>query len=586
MRMFVVALIMLSAGAVFVEVQAAGAEESVATQPVASTQDAAATQSISPAKRYEEWVLAPAVVAILLAILLRQVVPALALGVLVGAAMMHFHDNAGTIGLSSAIAIVRLATEQYFIGALTDVDHMKIIVFTSLIGGLVGVMGVNGGTAALVRAVVGYASTRARGMLSTWFAGLVVFFDDYANAMIIGPSMRPIADRLRISRAKLAYLVDSTAAPVASIAIIGTWIGFEVDAIQGGLNSLEQPPAFLDGVSGYGAFLESIPYRFYPILALVFVFLVALLGRDFGPMLSAERDAASASREPEPAAGGTTPNRPAHRSVWLALGPLLVLIGVTLAVLFATGAAGIADDTSRTWVGYLREVVSNADSYNSILYGALAGVVCALLLTLVARAATLREAVDGGLDGAARLMPTFVVLALAWALSGVMQDLQLGEFAAALLQASSFEPTWLPLLIFLSSCVVSFATGTSWGTMTILCPVAVTLSAQLLVDLPTDEALPLFYASVGGVLAGAVFGDHCSPISDTTVLSSLATECRLEVHVWTQAPYALLVGAVGIVAGDVVCRAYGQPLWVGYLGAIVALLLILLALGRRAQPRV
>lgn len=182
-----------------------------------------------------------------------------------------------------------------------------------------------------------------------------------------------------------------------------------------------------------------------------------------------------------------------------------------------------------------------------------------------------------------RMFPTIVVLVLAWSLSQAMgkEGLQLGEVARTLLQAAEFDATWLPLLIFVASCVVSFATGTSWGTMGILCPAAVQISAGLLADVPADQAFPLFYASIGAVLAGAVFGDHCSPISDTTVLSSLASECSLESHVWTQMPYALTVAAVSIICGDVLCRVTSVPVWAALLIGSVLLAVILLAVGRK-----
>ena len=165
-----------------------------------------------------------------------------------------------------------------------------------------------------------------------------------------------------------------------------------------------------------------------------------------------------------------------------------------------------------------------------------------------------------------------------------MKSLRLGYVATELLSSHGFDVTWLPLLVFVSSCVVSFATGTSWGTMGILCPATVTIAASLLADVPVDQALPLFYAAVGAVLAGSVFGDHCSPISDTTVLSSLASDCSLEKHVWTQIPYAITVAAVSVVCGDVLCRYYGQSAWVGLSLGVVALILIVVVMGRKTRP--
>jgi Na+/H+ antiporter NhaC len=551
----------------------------VTAEPQAMTPDA------TPGAYYGAWVLIPPVVTIVLAIVLRQVLPALTVGILIAAYMLAWCAAPGAWA-DVLVGGVRRALEEFLVGALSDGGHVRIILFTLFIGGMVGVIGANGGTAAIVNAVARWASNRRRGQVSTWLAGLLVFFDDYANAMIIGPAMRPVCDRLRISRAKLAYLVDSTAAPVSSIALIGTWIGAEVGFIHSGLVGLEQVPPFLSGFEldegfAYGAFLKSIPYRFYPILALVMVFLIGWLDRDFGPMRSAERAAATAT--PETDGAGAAASRPGR--AWHAGVPVGILVVATLALLVLTGWSAIhATDPDCCGFELVQRIISASDSTNSILYGALAALLAALLITLATRTLPLAQTIEAATDVMSRMLPTLMVLVLAWALSDAMQQLQLGQVAQVLLQSANFDATWLPLLIFVAACVVSFATGTSWGTMGILCPAAVTIAAGLLTDAPADQALPLFYASIGAVLAGAVFGDHCSPISDTTVLSSLASECSLGAHVWTQMPYALTVGAVSILCGDVLCRATGQPWWVGLLAGVAALVLIVLLFGRRPAP--
>ena len=446
----------------------------------------------------------------------------------------------------------------YLIDALRDVDHIKILLFTMMIGGMVGVIAANGGTRALVNRVARLASSRERGQIITWFAGLVVFFDDYANAMIVGPAMRPVCDRLRISRAKLAYIVDSTAAPVASIALIGTWIGAEIGYIDIGFKTLAIKPVFLTDVTPYGAFLYSIPFRFYAILALVMVLIVAWLGRDFGPMKSAERAVSpdeSASDVPE--ITGSQTGR-----AWYALVPVLILVAVTVVLLGVTGRQTVAAEKPElleggaAWHVVVQAVISNADSYNSLLYGSLLALLAGGIISLATRTLPLTRVVETAVSAVSRMFPTFMVLVLAWSLSGAMNDLMLGEVAKNLLNQSDFNPIWLPLLIFVSSSIVSFATGTSWGTMGILCPATVTIAAHLLADQPAEQALPIFYAAVGAVLSGAVFGDHCSPISDTTVLSALASGCTLEQHVWTQMPYALTVAVVSMFCGDILCRFF------------------------------
>ncbi len=570
------------------------AGNAAAIQGPESSSQPAATQAAprDPAVYYGNWVLLPPIATIVLAILFRQVIPALCIGILMAAYMMAPclpPEDALGGGLFGGL---RIAVERYAVGALASPDrdsfnHVKIIVFTMMIGGMVGIMAASGGTRAVVVHISRWASTPRRGQFATWLAGILVFFDDYANAMIVGPAMRPVTDRLRVSRAKLAYIVDSTAAPVASIALFGTWVGAEVGLIDKGLKGLEERPAFLQGVAAFEAFWQSIFYRYYAILALVMVLLIALTRRDFGPMRKAEQ-AAFDGEEPAVARSAAAEQEVPVGRAWYAVLPVLVLIGVAIGLLFTTGIAAVKakGPPPAEWSDWLRDVLSNSDAYNSILYAALASLITAGLIALATRALTLAKTVDSATDVVSRMLPTFIILVLAWALSAAVQELKLAEVAQARLQAGGFAANWLPVLIFISAAVVSFATGTSWGTMGILCPATVQIAAGLLQDtqgMSDAEALSLFYASVGAVLSGAIFGDHCSPISDTTVLSSLASECTLEQHVWTQMPYALVVAVVSVLCGDALSSHFNLSPWIGICAGSAALLLILLAIGRPPQ---
>jgi len=528
------------------------------------------TAGTPPETLYGLYTLTPALVAIGLAIVTTQVLPALALGVLVAAVMLLpcLPIDARYGEANGLVAAVRVAVETYVVGAMSDSIHIKIIVFTLTIGGMVGVIGAHGGTAALVGLVAGRAQGRRASQIVAWLAGLIVFFDDYANSMIIGPTLRPVFDRLRLSRAKLAFIVDSTAAPVASIALIGTWIGTEIGYIQSGLDELARQgaPACVAHVTAYQAFLQSVPYRFYPIFALVLVGLLAGMGRDFGPMLASERSAVSTPVPTEALAAVS------RRRGWLAAIPVLILVAGTIIIILMTGIRSVPPGQPLT----AQAVLAGADAFGSILYAAIASLIAAVLLGILTRAATLSQTMQATLEGMARMFPAVVVLVLAWALSSSTSDLRLGAVATELLKGSSATLAWLPLLIFLAAAGVSLATGTSWGTMAILCPVAVEVSGRLVGDLPVDEAHRVFYASVGAVLGGAIFGDHCSPISDTTVLSAAASGCSLEEHVWTQAPYALSACAVAVLAGNLLCTTFGWPVWL-----CIGLGVFMLALGVR-----
>jgi Na+/H+ antiporter NhaC len=520
------------------------------------------------------------------------VLPALILGILTACAMMlPCLPPAESFGGPGLVAIFRLAVERYLVGALTDPSHSGVadptrfqtVLATLTIAGVVGVIHLNGGTAAFVAQIARLATTRIRGMLATYAAGLAVFFDDYSNCLIIGPTMRPLLDRLRVSREKLSYIIDSTAAPVASLAPFGTWIATEVGFIGAGFSQLESSgprPAFLEGVTAYQAFLASIPYRYYAIFTLLMVLILAATNRDFGPMRRAERRVRE--RPDESSVAG---NVSATTAQWWYAGiPVGVLIVATMTILFLTGFFAPQRPRDAAGAGeFVAGLLSYANAYISILYGAMIALVTALAISVTTKAQTLAAAFESMMAGVQRVFPAVAILVLAWTLSDAMRELHIGKVAVHELQAHKFPPTLLPLLIFVSSCVVSFATGTSWGTMGIICPVAVLLAGHLGADMPPDKALALFYGSVGSVLAGAVFGDHCSPISDTTVLSALATECPLERHVWTQAPYALVAAGLEIVAGDLLCGYFGWSVWIGLLVGTALLLTIILAFGRTPE---
>ncbi|MCP4590476.1 MAG: Na+/H+ antiporter NhaC family protein [bacterium] len=529
-------------------------------------------------EEYGLWVLLPALAAIVLAVVTRRVLPALAVGILVASYMvwpcLAPEDRYETS--NHLTGTVRVAAQSFiWDAALYDADHLLILAFTSVIAAMVGVIGASGGTRALVELIARRATSRRGGQIIAWAAGLIVFFDDYANTMIVGPTMQPIFDRLKVSRAKLAYIVDSTAAPVASIALIGTWLGAEIGFLQEGIDQLEQVPAFLVGVDGWKAFLYSLPHRYYAIFAIVTVVVIAISRRDFGPMRTAELQTLIGNEAGRVDTASTTDDIPGA-TWWLAGAPVIALIGVTLTVLFYTGWVGVDDGVQRTFVN----VLANADAYWSIFLGAIASALLAFGLTFALRTISPSAALGSGLRGIWRVVPALAILALAWALSAASRALHLGETVSEYLQKAEFAAAWLPLGVFLCAALVSFATGTSWGTMAILCPMVVTVAARLAADLPADRALELFYASVGSVLAGAIFGDHCSPISDTTVLSSIASGCSLQSHVWTQLPYALTAAITGVVFGNVLSARCGLHWSIGLLLGAAALIITIRLLGR------
>ena len=509
----------------------------------------------------------PPLLAILTALIFRQVVPALFLGVWVGAwAVVGFSAYGLWKGLLDTFQI-------YVLEALVDSGHAAILLFSMMIGGMVGIISKNGGTQGVVNRLIGWASTARRGQIATGVLGLTVFFDDYANTLVVGNTMRPITDRLRISREKLAYIVDSTAAPVASLALVTTWIGFEVGLIDEALVGIQE----LD-MSGYTVFLESILYRFYPWLALFFVFLIASTDREFGPMYAAERrarqtgavlapdaqvdEAAGEGDELAPKAG-----KP-HRALNAVLPVLVLLVGV-MAGLYVTGEGAT-----------FQEVIGSADAYKALMWASLLSVLAAAALSSGQRILSVEETVDAWYSGVKAMLFAMIILVLAWALSALTEILHTAEYLSAIL-SQALPPGLVPAIIFLLSAAVAFATGSSWGTMGILMPIVVQLTWNVLqVNDMTDPAhYHILYSAVSCVLAGSVWGDHCSPISDTTILSSMASGCDHIDHVRTQLPYALVVGAAAILLGTIPA-GFGAPWWLCMAAAAAVLGASLLYYGR------
>lgn len=504
--------------------------------------------------------LLPPLLAIVLALLLRQVVLALVAGVWVGAWVAGGFDL-----LAASLRVV----DRYVVGAVADRDHASILVFSLLLGGMIGVVTRSGGGLGLAALVTRMADRSSRGQLAAWLLGVVIFFDDYANSLLVGSSMRPITDRLRVSREKLAFLVDATAAPVASLALVSSWIGVEVGYIGEQLveQGIEADP--------YVTFLQTLPYRFYPWLMLFFGLLIVLSRRDFGPMLSAELRARGTGRlvaeGSSPAsdfsdARSDAPPRPLN-----AVLPVLTVVLVALVGLYLDGRASVlaAGETPS-----LRAIFGAASSLKALLWASCFGGVVAVVSSVATRSLRLEGALEAWLDGLRSMLLACVILTLAWSLGAVCRELHTAEVVIASI-GGWLQPAWISAVVFVVAALVSFATGTSWGTMAILFPLVVPLADEV-----AHHDMHVLLGAISSILAGSVWGDHCSPISDTTIMSSMASSCDHVDHVRTQLPYALLVGGVSLVCGEL-ATGYGlYPAWMGLVVGAVVLAAIVLRWGR------
>jgi len=530
----------------------------------------------------------PPLIAIILALVFKEVLVSLFMGIWAGAFIINGFTFSGIF--SSLYSVI----DTYLINALADADHLSVVIFSLLIGAMVAIISRNGGMAGVVSSLSGLANSARNTQLVTWFLGIAIFFDDYANTLIVGNTMRPVTDSYRISREKLAYLVDSTAAPIAAIAFVTTWIGAELGYIQEAIETIQ-----LDATP-YALFLGSLKYSFYPVLTLLFALFLVLMNRDYGTMFKAESRARltgdlyekgtdrgegavdNSLEELEPVEGAP------HR--WInAVLPILVVVGGTLIGLWYTGSQSVATMTGQAltdyeasgFLGKLSTLVGKSNSYAALLWSSISAVIVALLLTIGQGIMSLKDSMETLTDGIKTMLPAILILVLAWALGQITKDLQTAAFLTDVLQGF-LSPYMLPMLTFILGGAIAFATGSSWSTMAILYPLMLptTWSVSMAAGLDPSAAMPIFLNVISAVLAGSVFGDHCSPISDTTILSSLASSCNHIDHVRTQLPYALSVGIVSIFMAWF-STAVGLPAIINFAMGIAIIFCIVRFVGKK-----
>ena len=511
----------------------------------------------------------PPLLAIAVALTIRNVIPALLLGLWVGAtALQSFTVKGVGVGLLDAF-------QKFVTGAIADFDRASIILFTMMIGGMVGIITRNGGMASVVAAIVSRAKTAIGGQVAVWLMGLMIFFDDYSNTLVVGNTARSLTDHLKVSREKLAYIVDSTAAPVACIALITTWIGYQIGLVDQALGQIDE----LAHVQAYSVFIYSIPYSFYPILAILFVLMIAASGKDFGPMLKAEIRARNGQVKPEmveelPAMHGDE-LEPKKRIPLRAINAFVPIIALVIALLVSLYMLGDGDT--------MIAVLETTSPYVAMMYASFVGVLVAAAMSIFQRILSIHETVDAWYGGLRATLFGMIVLVLAWSMSDLTATLNTSQYLVTLL-ADSLPVALIPAIVFVLAAVTAFTTGTSWGAMAILMPLIIPLSWAVMGvnGIADDSGMHIMYSAVACCLGGAVWGDHCSPISDTTVLSSVASGCDHIEHVRTQLPYALLVGVVALGLGTIP-GGFGLPPWISLVAGTATLVFALKLLGRSAE---
>ena len=526
----------------------------------------------------------PPIIAILFALIFKEVYSALFIGLLIGTTTIYAHQ--GSHVFIAFFQGVFAIPDNYVLHSLGETEHLSIVIFSMLIGGMVSIITKNGGMKGVVNVLSKFAKSARSGQFVTWLLGIAIFFDDYANTLVVGNTMRPVTDRLKISREKLAYIVDSTAAPIASIAFVTTWIGAELSYIQGGINTigLEQSP--------YNVFINSLAYSFYPIFALAFILILTYKGVDFGPMYNAEKRARCGNNQQNPE-NTKSPEQSKEFEVpkhikpkgYNAVIPVAIVIFGTFAGLLYTGwDTAVWQDSSLAFSKKLSVIIGNSDSFKALLWSSMMAVIVSLLLTVFQKILNLKDTVETLINGFKTMLTAIVILILAWSMALLTQHLHTAEFISRSLVSINLAPFLVPALTFILAALVAFSTGSSWGTMAILYPLILPASWLISEQAGLEHAMTLsiFYNVVSSVLAGSVLGDHCSPISDTTILSSLASSCNHIEHVRTQLPYALTVGGVAIAFGTIP-SAYGIPGYVTFPAGFLILFLIVHLVGKKSM---
>ena len=590
--------------------------------------------------------LIPPIVTVIVAVTTRNVLLSLFTGIYF-AALIIWNYNPFYAFINSFSDLV--------VTSFSDTDHIFIILFTWILSGMISCIMKSGGGEGLVNSLSKYATSPRAGMLVAFSLGMMIFFDDYANTLIVGQTVRPIVDSLGVSREKLAFLVDSTAAPVASVSPISSWIGFELSLIEDALDMLVEAGEDIScyDSSAFIIFLNTIPSRFYPMFVLSIQLFLIIMGVEYGPMLACERKARRrkeeegnlgisdlgdignirmSAQEADDLHSKTrnsqdgwlhTPPTELHRhdrlsiednvqrekmlqdagdtagalelepdptvpKRWFnAVVPIAVTISIVLISLICTGLTGIrkGEDSMS-----LQNVFANSDSFVSLLYGSIGGTITIWTLCWVQRVTiggelvtifhadgrlstsrpvmSLDESLDIFIFGIKNLVNALLILILAWTVGDSFTKCGTGVYISSALE-DSVDAGAYPALTFVISAVLALVTGSSWGTMSIMFPLI--LPAAHYAD-PCNKVV--FYGTISSILAGAVLGDHCSPISDTTVLSSVATKCELMNHVKTQLPYAVLAGSIGVLVGDLPTGYEVYPEYVGIILGIGTVLLL------------
>ncbi len=458
------------------------------------------------------WSLLPPVIAIGLALITKEVYSSLFVGIVIGGLLYSNFNFEGTLTHVFNDGIVSVLSDAYNVG---------ILIFLVILGIMVVLMNKAGGSAAFGRWATSRIKTRAGAQLATIALGVLIFIDDYFNCLTVGSVMRPVSDKSKISRAKLSYVIDATAAPVCIIAPVSSWAAAVASYVEDG--------------NGLYLFIRTIPFNFYALLTIIMMIFLALTGMDYGPMAKHEKNAKENgdifSGMEEYAAAASESSNPDGKVMDLVLPIAVLIVSCVIGMIYS---GGFFEGTSFV------DAFSNSDASIGLMLGSAVALILTMIYYLIRRNISFSEITDAIPEGFKSMVPAILILTFAWSLKAMTDSLGAKQFVEAVVQgsASSFQ-SFLPAIVFLIGVFLAFATGTSWGTFGILIPITLAV-------FPLGN--PIGVICVSACMAGAVCGDHCSPISDTTIMASAGSQCDHVTHVSTQLPYAITVAAVSFVS--------------------------------------
>lgn len=488
------------------------------------------------------WALVPAIVAIGLALITKEVYSSLFVGILMGALLYS--------GFQFELTITHIFSDG-IIGVLSDSYNVGILVFLVILGAMVSLMNKAGGSAAFGQFAASKIKNRVGAQLATILLGVLIFIDDYFNCLTVGSVMRPVTDKFKVSRSKLAYLIDATAAPVCIIAPISSWAA----AVTG----------FVEGEDGFSIFIRAIPYNFYAILTIIMMVGMVLMKTEFGKMKEHEKNAA---RRGDLFTTSGRPYENAKEEKVNAKGGVVDLLIPIAALIVCCVIGMIYTGGFFEGAGFV-EAFSNSDASLGLTLGSFFGLVITILLYQIRRVLSFKACMDCIPEGFRAMVPAILILTFAWTLKAMTDSLGADVYVAGLVASSAGAfMNFLPAIIFVVGCFLAFATGTSWGTFGILIPIVVAVFQN------GDPQMMIM--SISACMAGAVCGDHCSPISDTTIMASAGAQCEHVNHVTTQLPYAVVAAVVSFIT--YIVAGFVKSAWIALPVGILLMVLVLFAL--------